>query len=125
MPQSTKHNHEADEDYLQQISRLRIVVGYLGEKDQYGWWPSEFFSTNSTAFLSPVFIKTANLARYSGVKEAELSLCAHEAYWLHRITCLDAWLVLFVCGLNHVEPFNNLLVNNGVAKEILVTDWCA
>jgi hypothetical protein len=55
---------------LQMIVRLRMIVGYLGEKGQHNWWSSEFFSTTASAFLNPVFGKTATLAQYHGVKEA-------------------------------------------------------
>ncbi len=57
-------------DILQQIARLRLIVGFLGEKGQHNWWESDFFSTTAAAFLSPVFNKTAKLAQYHGVKEA-------------------------------------------------------
>ena len=52
------------------LIHLRHVVGYLGEKAQFGWWPSEFFAPTSDAFLNPVFARTKNLARYNGVVEA-------------------------------------------------------
>ncbi len=52
------------------IILARVIVGYLGEKSQHNWWPSEFFSTTSDSFLSPVFAKTKHLARYSGVVES-------------------------------------------------------
>ncbi len=55
---------------LQEIARLQMIVGYLGEKGQHNWWSSEFFSANAPAFLNPVFGKTATLAQYHGVKEA-------------------------------------------------------
>jgi hypothetical protein len=55
---------------LQEIARLRMIVGYLGEKGQNNWWSSEFFSATAPAFLNPVFGKTATLAQYHGVKEA-------------------------------------------------------
>lgn len=55
---------------LQEISRLRIVVAFLGEKSQHNWWSSDFLSGTASAFLSPVFNKTTMLARYQGVKEA-------------------------------------------------------
>lgn len=57
-------------DPLQAIARLRVIVGYLGEKAQFDWWPSGFFSPLSAAFLNPVFARTAPLAQYHGVKEA-------------------------------------------------------
>jgi hypothetical protein len=54
--------------------RLRVLVGYLGEKSQFGWWPTEFHAATSEAFLSPVFGKTASLARYQGTLEASRRL---------------------------------------------------
>ena len=59
-----------DADRLRAILHLRVIVGYLGEKAQFGWWPSGFFTPSSPAFLNPVFARTAPLAQYHGVKEA-------------------------------------------------------
>jgi hypothetical protein len=59
-----------DLEQLQAITRLRVIVGYLGEKAQFDWWPSGFFTPSSAAFLNPVFARTAPLAQYHGVKEA-------------------------------------------------------
>jgi hypothetical protein len=50
--------------------KLRIIIGYLGERDHYGWWPTQFLSASSKAFLEPVFPKTMLLAQYHGVSEA-------------------------------------------------------
>jgi hypothetical protein len=55
---------------LVQIVRLRLLVGFLGERSQCNWWPSAFFIASSSAFLSPIFTKTAFTAQYHGVKEA-------------------------------------------------------
>lgn len=55
---------------LDKIVLVRCAVGYLGEKSQSNWWPSEFCSSTSDSFLSPVFANTKSLARYSGVVEA-------------------------------------------------------
>ncbi len=60
----------ADGGELVPIARLRLVVGYLGEKDQFNWWASSFISSVSANFLSPVFSKTMYLAQYHGVTEA-------------------------------------------------------
>jgi hypothetical protein len=60
----------ADADRLRAIVRLRLIVGYLGEKAQFDWWPSGFFTPSSPAFLNPVFARTTPLAQYHGVKEA-------------------------------------------------------
>ena len=53
-----------------QLARLRLLVGYLGEQQQYNWWPSAFFTPSSMAFLTPMFSKTAFMAQYQGVKAA-------------------------------------------------------
>ncbi len=59
-----------DKNILKDIATLRLCVGFLGESHQNSWWPSAFFSETSTAFLAPVFSKTAFSAQYYGVKEA-------------------------------------------------------
>jgi hypothetical protein len=50
--------------------QCRILVGFLGERSQFSWWPTVFFSAPSRSFLEPIFSKTVNLARYHGVVEA-------------------------------------------------------
>lgn len=49
---------------------LRLLVGYLGEKNQHNWWPSAFLSPTSPAFLQPLYPRSAHLAAYHGVVEA-------------------------------------------------------
>jgi hypothetical protein len=49
---------------------LRVCVGYLGESHQNNWWTSSFYSSNSTAFLTPVFGKTSYMTQYYGVRDA-------------------------------------------------------
>jgi hypothetical protein len=55
---------------IKKIVKIRAVVGYLGEKEQYNWWPSSFFSASSSAFLAPIFSRTQSLARLTGVSRA-------------------------------------------------------
>jgi len=55
---------------LTNLIKLRVVVGYLGEREQNSWWQSAFFSASSTPFLTPVFGKTTLSAQYHGVREA-------------------------------------------------------
>ena len=52
------------------IVELRILVGYLGEKNQANWWGSEFFSATATAFLAPIFNRSLFLAQYQGATAA-------------------------------------------------------
>lgn len=58
------------ESYLTLLLRARLLVGFLGERAQFGWWPTAFFESSSQLFLAPVFSKTTRLARYHGVVEA-------------------------------------------------------
>lgn len=60
-----------------QLVGLRLLVGYLGERTQFGWWPTAFFEPSARGFLEPPFPKTVNLARYHGVVEAARVL--HDA----------------------------------------------
>ena len=60
------------------IARLRVIVGYLGEKSQYAWWPSSFLTKSSQAFLSPMFPKTSFLSQYYGVRDA--AAVVHDAH---------------------------------------------
>jgi len=55
---------------LKEICRLRLLIGYLGEKQQANWWGSSFLSKSSVTFLSPVFPKTTLVAQYNGVCQA-------------------------------------------------------
>lgn len=56
--------------HLEKLTSLRILVGYLGEREQYTWWPSAFFASGSAAFLAPLFTRTQPLAQFNGVTQA-------------------------------------------------------
>lgn len=49
---------------------LRLLIGFLGERTQHGWWPTGFYERSSRLFLEPVFSRTTRLAQYHGVLEA-------------------------------------------------------
>ncbi len=49
---------------------MRLLVGYLGEKSQFNWWPTTFIGSSSNLFLSPVFPRTILLSQYHGILEA-------------------------------------------------------
>ncbi len=55
---------------LNTIASLRLLVGYLGEKEQMGWWQSSFFTQGNSAFLNPLFGRTQLLAQCNGVTRA-------------------------------------------------------
>ena len=59
-------NHEKE---LAQIIKLRAAVGLLGEKDHGNWWSSLWFTSNAVTFLSPIYGKRTDAARYQGLVE--------------------------------------------------------
>ena len=72
------------------ITKLRLCVGYLGEKDQFSWWQSSFFTKGSNAFLSPLFSRTQVLAQCNGVTRAaalihDESIGVGHVYHLFRL----------------------------------------
>ena len=75
--------------YLLRMLNLRLIVGYLGERSQFGWWATAFFDASSRAFPEPVFVKTRHLAKYHGVVEAARQLhdghLSVAAYHLFRL----------------------------------------
>ena len=52
------------------VSRWRVLVGYLGEHRQANWWSSSFLGRSSEAFLTPIFGNAVANARVVGVTEA-------------------------------------------------------
>lgn len=56
--------------YQSTLLQMRLVVGFLGERTQFSWWPTGFYEPSSQLFLEPCFPKTVRLARYHGVVEA-------------------------------------------------------
>jgi hypothetical protein len=61
---------KTSDEYLPTILRLRLLVGFLGERSQFAWWNTSFFGDYSLSSLEFVVPKTAPLAQYHGVVEA-------------------------------------------------------
>jgi len=57
-------------EFIERLVNLRLVIGYLGEREQFGWWQSSFFTQGSQAFLAPLFSRTQILAQCNGVTQA-------------------------------------------------------
>ena len=55
---------------LLSILKLRLLIGFLGERAQFGWWPTAFYEASGRLFLEPIFAKTSRIAQYHGVIEA-------------------------------------------------------
>src|SRR6266498_2626769 len=69
---------------LEAFAAMRAVVGFLGEREQYAWWQSSFFSAQNRAFLAPVFGRTQLLAQAMGVTRAA-SLVHDERIGVGRV----------------------------------------
>lgn len=52
------------------LAKFRILIGYLGEREQFGWWQSSFYAPGSEMFLTPVFSRTHALAQCTGTTRA-------------------------------------------------------
>jgi len=52
------------------VLKIRLLVSFLGERAQFGWWPTAFYDASGRLFLEPIFSKTPQLAQYHGVVEA-------------------------------------------------------
>ena len=63
-----------NKETLSDIQKVRLLAGFLGEKAQFGWWPTAFYEASSRMFLEPVFSRTSRLAQYHGVLEAARQL---------------------------------------------------
>lgn len=60
------------------IAEIKLLISYLGEKNQYGWWECNFLGASSGAFLMHAFPRTTLLSQYHGVSEAALII--HDAH---------------------------------------------
>ena len=56
------------------MARLRVAVGFLGEKDQYAWWPTSFLSRTGRRYLEFNFPRTVLSAGVSSVSHAAKEL---------------------------------------------------
>lgn len=56
--------------HIETLATLRTVVGYLGEREDFAWWPSAFFAPGSATFLAPLFARTQLLAQCNGITQA-------------------------------------------------------
>jgi hypothetical protein len=56
------------------LLRLRALVGYLGESDQFGWWNTSFLSETGQRFLQRPFPRSAFAAGLHSVSVAARQL---------------------------------------------------
>jgi hypothetical protein len=56
-------------------------------------------------------------------REIRKSHAIREHYWLAQLREMNCWPMLFVCGANHVAPFQALLKVGGISTHIRAHDW--
>lgn len=55
---------------ISNLTQLRAVVGYLGQRKQCGWWDCDFLDTAGLHFLETTFPRTAHKAALRSTVEA-------------------------------------------------------
>lgn len=60
----------ASQSILDEFARLRLLVGFLGQRNQRGWWDCAFLDPTGIQFLGTTFPRTARLAGLRSTTEA-------------------------------------------------------
>ncbi len=55
---------------IAQLTQLRLLVGYLGQRKQFGWWDCDLLSPVGSRFLETIFPRTAHAAALRSTTEA-------------------------------------------------------
>ena len=63
-------NDSKREKLIEQFILLRILVGFLGEKQQFGWWDTDFLSSTGIKFLEVTFPRSVFSAAITSVTKA-------------------------------------------------------
>ncbi|MDC0275416.1 BrxE family protein [Verrucomicrobiales bacterium] len=58
------------EDYLENLLKLRVLVGFLGQKNLKNWWDTALMETTGIRFLETLFPRTSHLAALNSTVEA-------------------------------------------------------
>lgn len=56
--------------YLENLLQLRVLVGFLGQKNLKDWWDTGLMETTGVRFLETLFPRTAHLAALNSTVEA-------------------------------------------------------
>ena len=106
---------------------MRLVVGYLGEKDQFNWWPSTFLNETTKKMLEFTFPRTAFLAQYEGVsasaaKVHDERIGVGETFHLFRLPeFLEKSLVNHLQNKFEEVDFKSAIHSKEKALEVLTT----
>jgi hypothetical protein len=100
---------------IQKLIRLRLLVGYLGQGKQAGWWDCNFLDATGIRFLETTFPRTARAAglrsiftrnRMTGSRSAQTTLICGRAW--------KPMLILFLGSPRFSATFNFLSSQHGV-----------
>ena len=51
--------------------------------------------------------------------------CLRETYWPQKVSELNVWPILFICGATHVESLTQLATKHAKYPVLLAADWGA
>ena len=57
-------------DPLKELLTIRVLVAFLGEKDQFGWWRARFLGAMGDRFLAFTFPRSVFVAGVTAASEA-------------------------------------------------------
>ena len=63
---------------IAQLIQLRLLVGYLGRRKQFGWWDCDLLSPTGLRFLEDIFPRTAHAAALRSTTEAACIVHDHS-----------------------------------------------
>ena len=63
-----------DEEILAHLAEVRVLVSYLGEKEQYAWWDTSFLSAVGLKYLKLNFPRSYFLAGVTAISQAAKKL---------------------------------------------------
>lgn len=109
------------------LTLLRLVVGYLGEKDQFNWWSSSFLNETTKKMFEFTFPRTAALAQYEGVSASAARvhdelIGVGETFHLFRLPeFLEKSLVNHLQTKTEDADFKSVMQSKEGALEALIT----
>lgn len=112
-------------EIVTKLALLRYVVGYLGEKNQYGWWSSNFLNPSTKKMLEFTFPRTASLAQYEAVSAAaakihDEAIGVGKSFHLFRLPeFIEKSLVSEIQGTSDGSSFESFIDSKELAMNTL------
>lgn len=112
---------------IKNLVLMRLVVGYLGEKDQFNWWSSSFLNETTKKMLEFTFPRTAFLAQYEGLSASAAKIHDErigvgETFHLFRLPeFVEKSLVNHLQTKSEEADFKSAILSKEKALEVLTT----